>query len=66
MEWLQKADKMLSEEGPVHGDLDTVNGLIDQHKQFEDDLKVSNVIILLLLYDIFAKCVLCMNKGNVW
>lgn len=40
MEWLQKADKMLSEEGPVHGDLDTVNSLLDQHKQFEEDLKV--------------------------
>lgn len=40
MEWLQKADKVLSEEGPVHGDLDTVNSLIDQHRQFEEDLQV--------------------------
>lgn len=39
MEWLQKADRMLSEEGPVHGDLDTVNSLVDQHRQFEEDLK---------------------------
>lgn len=40
MEWLQKADKILSEDEPVHGDLDTVNGLIDQHRQFEEDLQV--------------------------
>lgn len=39
MEWLQKADKVLSEEGPVHGDLDTVNSLVDQHRQFQEDLQ---------------------------
>lgn len=39
MDWLQKADKILSEEGPVHGDLDTVNSLVDQHRQFEEDLQ---------------------------
>lgn len=42
MEWLQKAEKALSEDGPVHGDMDTVNSLIDQHRQFEEDLQVIN------------------------
>jgi hypothetical protein len=32
LEWLQKVQKVLSEEGPVHGDLDTVMALVEQHK----------------------------------
>lgn len=32
LEWLQKVQKVLSEEGPVHGDLDTVMALAEQHK----------------------------------
>lgn len=32
LDWLKKTEKLLSDEGPVHGDLDTVNALIDQHK----------------------------------
>lgn len=39
LEWLKKVEKHLSEDGPVHGDLDTVNHLIDQHKSFERDLE---------------------------
>ncbi|XP_052120461.1 dystonin isoform X27 [Frankliniella occidentalis] len=38
MDWLYKVDKILSEDGPVHGDLDTVMALVEQHKQFEEDL----------------------------
>ncbi|PNF19350.1 hypothetical protein B7P43_G06713, partial [Cryptotermes secundus] len=38
LEWLQKVQKVLSEEGPVHGDLDTVMALVEQHKTFEEDL----------------------------
>ncbi|XKL59374.1 hypothetical protein PGB90_000390 [Kerria lacca] len=37
LEWLKKTEKELSEDGPVHGDLDTVTALIDQHKAFEQD-----------------------------
>jgi hypothetical protein len=32
LEWLRKVEKVLSEEGPVHGDLDTVMALVEQHK----------------------------------
>lgn len=32
LEWLRKVAKVLSEEGPVHGDLDTVMALVEQHK----------------------------------
>ena len=32
VDWLKKVEKELSEDGPVHGDLDTVSALIDQHK----------------------------------
>ncbi|KAK7865644.1 hypothetical protein R5R35_006900 [Gryllus longicercus] len=38
LEWLQKTEKVLGEEGPVHGDLDTVMALVEQHKTFEEDL----------------------------
>lgn len=39
MEWLKKVEKELEADGPVHGDLDTVNMLVDQHKSFEKDLQ---------------------------
>lgn len=32
MDWLRKTEKQLSEDGPVHGDLDTVMALVEQHK----------------------------------
>lgn len=32
LDWLKKTEKELSEDGAVHGDLDTVTALIDQHK----------------------------------
>lgn len=37
MDWLYKVEKILAEDGPVHGDLDTVMALVEQHKQFEED-----------------------------
>ncbi|CAB3229877.1 unnamed protein product [Arctia plantaginis] len=39
LEWLKKQQKELSADSPVHGDLDTVMALIEQHKQFEEDLQ---------------------------
>ena len=38
VDWLCKADVMQMVDGPVHGDLDTVMGLREQHKHFEDEL----------------------------
>lgn len=39
LDWLKKAKARLSESGPVHGDLDTVTQLVDQHKHLESDLQ---------------------------
>lgn len=39
LDWLKVVEKQLSEDGPVHGDLDTVIALVDQHKNFEQDLQ---------------------------
>lgn len=39
LEWLRKAKSGLGEEGPVHGDLDTVTTLVEQHKHLESDLQ---------------------------
>lgn len=38
LEWLRKTKNRLSEDGPVHGDLETVTQLVDQHKSLESDL----------------------------
>ncbi|XP_062535716.1 uncharacterized protein LOC134204925 isoform X3 [Armigeres subalbatus] len=38
LEWLRKAKVRLAEDGPLHGDLDTVTALVDHHKQLESDL----------------------------
>ncbi|CAH2986630.1 unnamed protein product [Chilo suppressalis] len=38
LDWLKKQQSSLSNDLPVHGDLDTVMALIEQHKQFEEDL----------------------------
>lgn len=40
--WLQNAEKELSADSPVHGDLDTVNHLVDLHRQFEKELEKRN------------------------
>ncbi len=37
IEWLEKARQLLAFDQPVHGDLDTVNGLIEGHKNFVED-----------------------------
>nr|QVD39310.1 Dystonin [Schistocerca gregaria] len=39
LDWLHKVESTLGEEGPVHGDLDTVVALVEQHKTFEEDLR---------------------------
>lgn len=37
-QWLDRAKKVLVNEENVHGDLDTVNALIEQHKSFQEEL----------------------------
>merc|ERR1739844_317864 len=38
MDWLAQMEKALDDKMPVHGDLDTVIGLVEQHKNFEEEL----------------------------
>merc|ERR1719229_866949 len=38
MDWLGQMKKALDDKMPVHGDLDTVIGLVEQHKNFEEEL----------------------------
>lgn len=42
LQWLKKVQKELNEDSPVHGDLDTVNHLVDLHHQFEKELERRN------------------------
>lgn len=39
LDWLRKAKQRLNEDGPVHGDLETVQGLCEHHKHIEHDLQ---------------------------
>merc|ERR1712051_701228 len=39
MDWLGQMEKALDDKSPVHGDLDTVIGLVEQHKNFVEQLK---------------------------
>ncbi|XP_037077615.1 microtubule-actin cross-linking factor 1-like isoform X3 [Pollicipes pollicipes] len=39
LEWLRKRDAALDDNAPVHGDLDTVTALCEQHKTFEQELE---------------------------
>lgn len=39
LDWLKKVELGLVEDGPVHGDLDTVMALVEQHKAFCAELK---------------------------
>ncbi|CAL1283110.1 unnamed protein product [Larinioides sclopetarius] len=39
LDWLEKSKKALSENQLLHGDLDTVMALVDQHKSFQEELK---------------------------
>ncbi|XP_055855328.1 dystonin isoform X47 [Episyrphus balteatus] len=38
LDWLKKTKSRLSDNGPVHGDFETVSGLCDHHKHLEQDL----------------------------
>merc|ERR1719342_1831375 len=38
MDWLGQMEKAVDDKSPVHGDLDTVIGLVEQHKNFEEEL----------------------------
>lgn len=38
MDWLKKVEMGLASDGPVHGDIDTVKALMDQHKGFCDEM----------------------------
>ena len=38
MDWLKKIGAGLDDKSPVHGDLDTVIGLVEKHKNFEEEL----------------------------
>ncbi|XP_050095426.1 dystonin isoform X7 [Anopheles aquasalis] len=38
LDWLRKTKARLAEDGPVHGDLDTVTTLVEHHRQLESDL----------------------------
>lgn len=42
LDWLKKAERELSQDSPVHGDLDTVTHLFDLHRQFEKELEKRN------------------------
>lgn len=54
LDWLKKTEKELSEDGAVHGDLDTVTALIDQHKV---SVIISNSDKAEVLWNIFVfKC----------
>ncbi|XP_076672194.1 dystonin-like protein short stop isoform X34 [Andrena cerasifolii] len=39
LEWLSKSEKQLANTGLLHGDLDTVVNLVEQHRTFEKDLE---------------------------
>ncbi|XP_017784158.1 PREDICTED: dystonin isoform X28 [Nicrophorus vespilloides] len=43
LQWLQMVEKDLSQDKPVHGDLDTVTHLVDEHTRFEQDLEARNI-----------------------
>lgn len=45
LDWLYKVEPLLAEDQPVHGDLDTVNSLEEEHKAFQQELvkRTSNV-----------------------
>merc|ERR550539_518625 len=38
MDWLRDMEASVDDKTPVHGDLDTVIGLVEKHKNFEQDL----------------------------
>jgi dystonin len=38
LDWLKDMDRLIVDDGPVHGDLDTVTALIEQHKEIETEI----------------------------
>lgn len=38
LDWLYKVEPTLADDQPVHGDLDTVNSLVEEHKAFQQEL----------------------------
>ena len=38
LDWLYKVEPLLAEDQPVHGDSDTVNSLMEEHKAFQQEL----------------------------
>ena len=38
LDWLVKVEPSLAEDLPVHGDLDTVNGFMETHKAFQQEV----------------------------
>lgn len=38
LDWLYKVKPLLAEDQPLHGDLDTVNSLVEEHKSFQHEL----------------------------
>ncbi|KAK3581860.1 hypothetical protein CHS0354_032763 [Potamilus streckersoni] len=38
LDWLAKVEPGLREEQPVHGDIDTVNNMVEEHKSFQQEL----------------------------
>ncbi len=38
LDWLYKVEPTLSEDLPLHGDIDTVNSLQEEHKAFQQEL----------------------------
>ncbi|XP_035712122.1 microtubule-actin cross-linking factor 1 isoform X8 [Folsomia candida] len=38
LDWLKDMDRLIVDDGPVHGDLDTVTALIDAHSKIEEEV----------------------------
>lgn len=45
VDWLYRVEPQLTEDQPVHGDMDLVSNLMDAHKVGSDEEKVKNRII---------------------
>lgn len=38
LDWLYKAEPLLTDDTPVHGDIDTVSSLVEEHRSFQQEL----------------------------
>ena len=50
LDWLYRMEPGLSEDQPVHGDLDTVNSLVEEHRVNTRSLDVFLYLQLLMLH----------------